>query len=237
MLGAIGGPNLKTGVHLYAWYVDRFDTNNPRFVPHSIGTDTWGAAIAGLQSKVALVVPYINSSSLDIGSAPDTGTNKIQLNSGDKISDKTDRISRCPQVSGVGFWNLKLDSSHAYAAENYAIKTFDGQPLTFCADSGHLLASMDLSAPIWQDIVHDNVATVLDLGANGVYLDTFTGADSYRANYNPVTAPGCATACARSARTPYCRLKMRPRSAARAARDAWLPRNISPKPCCPTSTS
>lgn len=183
MLNAIG-PNVgvNTGIHLYGWYVDTFDTNNPIFTPYvdsSAPTDTWNNAIAGLLGEGALVLPYINSSSLDITNSPAN----VGRTYGDNINYEIYDKGSCVYQAEAGYWNTPLNGDNA--PQSYAIMIPSGLPITGCPDSNHLLASMDPSTTYWQNIVNNNVNTVFNLGATGVYLDTFATADGYRANYNP----------------------------------------------------
>jgi hypothetical protein len=171
------GGDVPVGLHLYSWYSEIFDQHVPVFTKQLPGTGTtmtMEEALTDIRAdNGAVVVPYINSSGID-------------------ISDRTSPgVGSCVTGAAHGWWNTNLeyagfDSTHAQDMKTYVMKrpsSFAESAYTGCY-SGSILALADPSLANWQQIVAFNVEQVFNLGVDGVYLDT------YGSGYRPDFAHG-----------------------------------------------
>jgi uncharacterized protein DUF6259 len=170
------GGNVPIGVHLYQWYQGIFDHQNPVFNDMNAAPDgtTTTSAIASLHNDNIVVMPYINISSVD-------------------ISDRSSiTVSGCSPSTTYGFWTHLLtygpvagEDMKDYLMHRPIPASPNNEDLyVFCnsRSPSSQLASADPSLSKWQQINQFNIDKVLDLGADGVYLDTY--GNGYVPNFN-----------------------------------------------------
>lgn len=183
------GGDIPIGVHLYAWYQELFDYNIPHF------TDKPGVAgvIRAIQNKYrsdqslplindkTIVVPYINVNGIDFSNRPGNEGCAVGSHGWYQNNFFYDSIDF---FNGWDLSKLAMQRSVPDAAINNEIyygSCYKGSATNTPDPKFHILA--DPSQPNWQALVAHNTQKVLNLGANGVYYDTF--GVGYHPDYSP----------------------------------------------------